>query len=113
MIECNEDEIARSLDAIVGWTSPGGLPCLFLFIPHGDSKLRRITVRPGPGTEPSMAKLGWIVQSAFYGQNSRATTESSPTPCREAASFNHQTSGDRRNLTCLSLVELLAVAPSG
>jgi len=24
-----------------------------------------------------------------------------------------QTSGDRRNLTCLSLVELLAVAPSG
>jgi hypothetical protein len=26
---------------------------------------------------------------------------------------NPQTSGDRRNLTCLSLVELLAVAPSG
>ena len=25
MIECNPDVIARSLDAIVGWTSPGAL----------------------------------------------------------------------------------------
>ena len=88
MIECNEDVIARSLDAIAGWTSPGDLPCLFLFIPRGDNRLRRMTVRPDPGTEPSMAKLGWIVQSAFYGRNSHATTESSPTPCREAAQSN-------------------------
>jgi hypothetical protein len=47
-----------------------------------------MTVRPNPGTEPSMAKVGWIVQSAFYGRNSHGTRESSPTPCREAAQSN-------------------------
>ena len=47
-----------------------------------------MTVRPNPGTEPSMAKVGWTVQSAFYGRNSHATRESSPTPCREAAQSN-------------------------
>ena len=55
-----------------------------------------MTMRPNPGTEPSMAKVGWTVQSAFYGRNSHATRESSPTPCREAAQSNeamHRMSG--------------------
>jgi hypothetical protein len=47
-----------------------------------------MTVRPNPGTEPSIAKVDWTVQSAFYGQNSHATKESCPTPCREAAQSN-------------------------
>src|ERR1017187_2049990 len=69
-----------------GLAEPRGLPCLFLFILRGDSRLRRMTVRPNPGTEPSMVKLGWIVQSAFYGRNSHATTESSPTPAAQRLS---------------------------
>jgi hypothetical protein len=47
-----------------------------------------MTVRPNPETEPSMPKVGWPVQSAFYGRNSHPTKESSPTPCREAAQSN-------------------------
>jgi hypothetical protein len=47
-----------------------------------------MTARPSPGTGPSMAKVGWTVQSAFYGRNSHATRENSPTPCREAAQSN-------------------------
>jgi hypothetical protein len=109
MIECNEDVIARSLEAIAGWTSPGGLPCLFLFILRGDNRLRRMTVRPGTGTEPSMAKLGWIVQSAFYGRNSHATTESSPTPCRKAASFNQTV--QRTGALQLSITHRLIIFP--
>ena len=93
----NQDVIARSLDAIGGWTSPGGLPCLLLFIPRGSNRLRRMTVRPNPGTEPSMAKVGSTVQSAFYGRNSHATRESSPTPCREAAQSNQRIEPMRRS----------------
>jgi hypothetical protein len=96
MIGYNEDVIARSLDAIGGWTSPGGLPCLFLFIPRGSNGLRRMTMRPNPGTEPSMAKVGWTVQSAFYGRNSHATRDCSPTPCREAAQSNEARTGNQR-----------------
>jgi hypothetical protein len=88
MIGYNQDVIARSLDAIGGWTSPGDLPCLLIFIPRGSNRLRRMTMRPNPGTGPSMAKVGWTVQSAFHDRNSHATRKSSPTPCREAASFN-------------------------
>ena len=88
MIGYNQDVIVRSLDAIRGWTSLGRLPCLLLFIPSGSNRLRRMTVRPNPGTEPSMAKVGWTVQSAFYGRNSHANRESSPSPCREAAQSN-------------------------
>jgi hypothetical protein len=47
-----------------------------------------MTMKPNPGTEPSMAKLGRTVQSAFFGRNRHATRESSPTPCREAAQSN-------------------------
>jgi len=65
-----------------------GLPCLLLFIPRGSNRLRRMTVRPNPRTEPSIAKVDWTVQSAFYGRNSHPTKESSPTPCREAAQSN-------------------------
>src|ERR1039457_6663468 len=72
----------------LGLDEPGGLPCLFLFIHRGSNRLRRLTMRPNPGTEPSMAKVGWTVQSAFYGRNSHATRESISTPCREAAQSN-------------------------
>ena len=48
-----------------------------------------MTLRPNPETEPSMPKVGWPVQSAFYGRNSHPTKESSPTPCREAAQSNN------------------------
>jgi hypothetical protein len=41
-----------------------------------------------------MAKVGSTVQSAFYGRNSHATRESSPTPCREAAQSNEITTLD-------------------
>ena len=51
-------------------------------------------MRPDPGTGPSMAEAGWTVQSAFYGRNSHATRESSPTPCREAAQSNEAHSVD-------------------
>src|ERR1019366_3203563 len=78
LIGYNQDVIARSLDALRGWTSPGRLPCLLLFIPSGSNRLRRMAVRHNPGTEPSMAKVGWTVQSAFYGRNSHANRESSP-----------------------------------
>ena len=88
MIGYNQDVIARSLDAIGGWTSPGASQCLLLFIPRGSNRLRRMTVRPNPETEPSMPKVGWPVQSAFYSRNSHATRESSPGPCREAAQSN-------------------------
>ena len=47
-----------------------------------------MTLRPNPETEPSMAKVSWPVQSAFYGRNSHPTKESSPTPCRAAAQSN-------------------------
>ena len=90
MIGYNQDVIARSLDAIEGWTSPGGLPCLLFFIPRGSNRLRRMTIWPIPETEPSMAKVGWTIQSAFCDQNSHTTRESSPTPCREAAQSNEQ-----------------------
>jgi len=103
MIGYNQDVIARSLDAIEGWTSPGGLPCLLLFIPRGSNRLRRITVRPDPGTEPSMAKVGWTVQSAFYGRNSHATRDSSPTPCREAAQSNYWVQATPGCASCLFL----------
>jgi hypothetical protein len=49
-----------------------------------------MTVRPNPGTEPSMAKVGWTVQSAFDGRNSYVIKENNPTPCREAAQSNEQ-----------------------
>jgi hypothetical protein len=88
MIGYNQDVIARSLDAIAGWTSPGDLPCLLLFIPRGSNRLRRVTMQPNLVTEPSMAIAGRTVQSAFYGRNSHATRQSSPTPCREAAQSN-------------------------
>jgi hypothetical protein len=94
MIGYNQDVIARSLDAIRGWTSPGSFPCLLLFIPSGSNRLRRMTVRPNPGTEPSMAKVGWTVQSAFYGRNSHSNRESSPIPCREAAQSNRKRNVD-------------------
>jgi len=48
-----------------------------------------MTMRPNPGTGPSMAKVGWTVQSAFHDRNSHATRKSSPTPCREAAQSNN------------------------
>ena len=35
-----------------------------------------------------MAKVGWIVQSAFHGRNGPAARESSPSPCRAAAQSN-------------------------
>src|ERR1039457_4916851 len=101
MIGYNQDVIARSLDAIGGWTSPGASQCLLLFIPRGSNRLRRMTVRPNPETEPSMPKVGWPVQSAFYGRNSHATRESSPGPCREAAQSNfalHWTGSSRFSL---------------
>jgi hypothetical protein len=47
-----------------------------------------MTVGPNPGTEPSMAKVGWTVQGAFYGRNGHATRESSPSLCRAAAQSN-------------------------
>jgi hypothetical protein len=65
-----------------------GPPLPFAFIHCSSNKLRRMTARPNPGTGPSMAKAGWTVQSAFYGRNSHATRESSPTSCREAAQSN-------------------------
>ena len=73
----------------LGLDEPGGLPCLFLFIPPGSNGLRGMTVRPNLGTEPSMTEVGWTVQSAFQDRNSHATRESSPGPCREAAQSNH------------------------
>ena len=101
MIGYNQDVIVRSLDAIRGWTSLGRLPCLLLFIPSGSNRLRRMTVRPNPGTEPSMAKVGWTVQSAFYGRNSHANRESSPTPCRAAVHSNSLVQRMRDSLWCL------------
>src|ERR1035438_1003261 len=80
----------------LGLDEPGGLPCLFLFIHRGSNRLRRLTMRPNPGTEPSMAKVGWTVQSAFYGRNSHATRESISTPCREAAQSNEPAPANRR-----------------
>ena len=47
-----------------------------------------MTMGPNPGTEPSMAKVGWTVQSAFYDRNSHAVRESVPSLCREAAQSN-------------------------
>ena len=47
-----------------------------------------MTVWPNPGTDASMAKVGWTVQSAFYDRNSHATRESSLSLCREAAQSN-------------------------
>ena len=88
MNEYNQSVVARSLDAIAGWTSPGGLPCLFLFISYGSNKLRRMTTRPNPGTERSIATAGWTVQSAFNDRNSHITSKGSPSPCREAAQSN-------------------------
>ena len=82
MLECKQDVTARSLNAIGRWTSPGGLPCLLLFISFGSNRLRRMTAMPNSGTEPSMAKASWPVQSALYGRIGHAT------PCREAAQSN-------------------------
>jgi len=45
-------------------------------------------MRPNPGTEPSMAKVGWTVQSVFYGRNSHAHQGEHLYPCREAAQSN-------------------------
>ena len=49
-----------------------------------------MTVWPNPGTDASMAKVGWTVQSAFYDRNSHATRESSLSLCREAAQSNNE-----------------------
>ena len=67
-----------------------GLPLPFAFMCLSPNGLRRMTVGPNPGTEASMAKVGWIVQSAFYDRNSRATRESWPSHCREAAQSNRK-----------------------
>ena len=89
MIEYKQDVIAQSLDAIRGWTSLGAsFAFLVLFMSRGSNRLRRMTVGPNPGTEPSMAKVGWTVQSAFYGRNSHAARERSSSLCREAAQSN-------------------------
>jgi hypothetical protein len=53
-----------------------------------------MTVRRNPGTEPSMAKVGWTVQTAFYDRNSHATRESSPSLCREAAQSDERSGVD-------------------
>jgi hypothetical protein len=53
-----------------------------------------MTVGPNPGTERSMAKVGWTLQRAFYDRNSHATKESSPSLCREAAQFNERPAVD-------------------
>ena len=59
-----------------------------------------------------MAKVGWIVQSAFYGRNSHATRETNPSLCREAAQSNislHWTGSSRFSLVLIATV--LAAAP--
>jgi hypothetical protein len=58
------------------------------FISRGSNRLRRMTVGPNARTEPSMARVGWTVQSAFYGRESHATRESRPSLCRAAAQSN-------------------------
>ena len=71
-----------------------------------------MTMRPNPGTEPSMVEVGWSVQSAFHGRNSHATRESSPTPCRAAAQSNfslHWTGSSRFRLAVMAAP--LAAAP--
>src|ERR1017187_3508857 len=60
-----------------------------------------MTVRPNPETEPSMAKVGWTVQSAFYGRNSHATRENNPSLCREAAQSNKVAGVDAGRGVCL------------
>src|SRR5258708_76536 len=69
-----------------------GFLCLFLFMPFNSNGLQKLAVEPNPGTEPSMHKNGWRVQSVFDGRNSHAMTES--TSCREAAQSNEITSLD-------------------
>ena len=104
MIEYKQDVIAQSLDAIRGWTSLGAsFAFLVLFMSSGSNRLRRMTVRPNPETEPSMPKVGWPVQSAFYSRNSHATRESSPGPCREAAQSNISVQATPVYASCLFL----------
>jgi len=49
-----------------------------------------------------MAKVGWTVQSAFYGRNSHSNRESSPIPCREAAQSNKRLEPTRLALSVYS-----------
>ena len=85
MIEWKQDTIARSLNAIWGWTSPG-LPCLFLFMPLTGNGLQKPARGPNPRTEPSVPQTDRTVQSAFWGRNSHLARESSS--CRAAAQSN-------------------------
>src|SRR5258708_23738378 len=68
-----------------------GFLCLFLFMRFNSNGLQKLAVEPNPGTEPSMHKNGWRVQSVFDGRNSHAMTES--TSCREAAQSNTEFRG--------------------
>ena len=89
MIEWKQDTIARSLNAIWGWTSPG-LPCLFLFMPLTGNGLQKPARGPNPRTEPSVPQTDRTVQSAFWGRNSHLARESSS--CRAAAQSNFRCS---------------------
>jgi hypothetical protein len=59
-----------------------------------------MTVRPNPVTEPSMARVGWTVQRAFYDRESHATRESKPSRCREAAQSNFAAAVDAPMPAC-------------
>jgi hypothetical protein len=85
--------------------------------PQSDARCRFQLTRPAAVTtareHETFASEGplplWLPSSPF---TRRQPLRSRPTS-EELRAEKAQTSGDRRNLTCLSLVELLAVAPSG
>src|SRR2546423_1078087 len=62
-----------------------GLLCVFLFMPFSNNGLPKVTVRPRPGTEPSMHNIRRSIQSRFCSGNSRAPSERNS--CRKAEFF--------------------------
>ncbi len=86
MIECNQDTIARSLNAIWGWTSPAP-PLPFAFYPIGQQYVTgKLTLGANAATEGIMPQTAWTVQNAMFNRESHAGGES--TACREAAQSN-------------------------
>ena len=85
MNEYNQSVVARSLNAIRGWTSPVP-PCLFHFMCRNGNGLQKWATEAQPETETSMPQVGSSVQSALGGQNGHAPGET--LACREAAQSN-------------------------
>jgi len=100
MMERKQDKIARSLNAMKGWTRPGP-PLPFAFYALVSNRLQKVTLRSSAATAPTMPRTPRTVQSSVDNRNNGASRRSNS--FRGAAQSNPRPALDCSMTTRLDL----------